>query len=101
MPTEKQKMLAGQLYLATDDELSAERLRCRRLLRELNNSDPADEEGRRGILGLLLGGFRESAWIEPPFHCDYGSNILVGERFYANFDCVFLDPGRIEIGDDV
>ncbi|MFL5319986.1 MAG: sugar O-acetyltransferase [Myxococcaceae bacterium] len=101
MPTEKQKMLAGELYLATDPELVAERLRCRRLLRELNNSDPADEVGRRGILALLLGAFPETAWIEPPFHCDYGSNIFVGARFYANFDCVILDPGRVEIGDDV
>ena len=94
-------MLAGELYVANDEELTAERLRCRRLLRQFNTTEPADDEGRRRILALLLSEVGENSWIEAPFHCDYGSNISVGARFYANFDCVILDPGRVEIGDDV
>ena len=89
------------MYVANDEELTAERLRCRRLLREFNTADPADEEGRRATLGRLLSELGENSWIEPPFRCDYGSNISIGARFYANFDCVILDPGLVEIGDDV
>lgn len=101
MPTEKEKMLAGELYAPYDPELVAERLRCRQLLREINRSDPADEAGRSRMLGRLLGAIGERSWIEPPFYCDYGANIFAGARFYANFNCVILDCARIDIGDDV
>jgi maltose O-acetyltransferase len=99
--SEKEKMLAGELYLASDAELVAERLQCRQLLRAFNDSDPADEDGRRRTLARLFGRVGENAVIEPPFFCDYGGNISVGARLYANFQCVILDPGRVEIGDDV
>ena len=101
MHSEKEKMLAGELYLASDAELVAERLQCRQLLRAFNASDPADEEGRRRTLARLFGRVGENTVIEPPFSCDYGGNISVGARFYANFQCVILDPGLVEIGDDV
>lgn len=99
--TEKERLLAGELYLASDPELTAERLRCRVLLHELNQSDPRDEATRRRVISQLIGKAGEGAWFEPPFRCDYGYNISVAARFYANFDCVILDPGRVEIGDDV
>jgi maltose O-acetyltransferase len=101
MSTEKQKMLGGELYLAADEELVADRLRCRKLLRAYNTADPADEEGRRRIADALLARIGQGSWIEAPFHCDYGTNISIGARFYANFDCVILDPAAVVIGDDV
>jgi maltose O-acetyltransferase len=99
-PTEREKMLAGEPYLSTDPELSAARLRARRLVRRFNDSEPDDEAGRRRLLAELLGSAGPEPWIEPPFHCDYGVNIHVGARLYMNFGCVVLDCARIEIGDD-
>ncbi|HCF57824.1 MAG TPA: maltose acetyltransferase [Myxococcales bacterium] len=101
MRTEKEKMLGGELYLGNDPELVAERIACRRLLQQLNQGDPGDLAARQSLLARLLGGMGENAYIEPPFFCDYGSHIYVGDRFYANFQCVILDCARIEIGDDV
>jgi maltose O-acetyltransferase len=94
-------MLAGELYLGDDPELTAMRVRCKRLLREFESADPGDLATRTALLRRLLGAAGEGAYIEPPFRCDYGSNIFVGARFYANFDCVILDCARIDIGDDV
>src|SRR5690606_7499 len=88
-------------YAADDRELVAERLRCRLLLRTLNEGDPADYAARANVLGRLLHRVGARSWIEPPFHCDYGYNIAVGARFYANFGCVFLDCARIDIDDAV
>lgn len=101
MPSEKEKMLAGELYHAFDPELSAERLSCRQRLREFNDSLPEDFAKRARILKELLGRYHKTTYIEPPFRCDYGYNISVGEKFYANFDCVFLDVCPINIGENV
>lgn len=101
MATEKEKMLAGELYFAADPQLVEERLRCRRLIRAFNDHDPADEAGRVGALKMLFERFGEKSQIEPPFHCDYGSNISMGARCFVNFQCVILDCARVEIGDDV
>jgi maltose O-acetyltransferase len=101
VPSEKEKMLGGEPYLPSDPQLTQERVRCRELLRAFNGSDPADGEGRADLLRSLLGRAGQDAFIEPPFHCDYGYNIRVGARFYANFLCVILDPASVEIGDDV
>ncbi len=92
-------MLVGELYCAMDRELSEERKACRALLYEYNASDPSDFSLRATVLKELLGGFHKTALIEAPFRCDYGYNITVGKRFYANFDCVFLDVCPIRIGD--
>ena len=101
VPSEKEKMLCGELYLPSDPQLTRERVRCRELLRAFNGSDPGDDEGRTNLLQSLLARAGQDAFIEPPFHCDYGYNIRVGARFYANFLCVILDPAAVEIGDDV
>jgi len=88
-------MLAGELYDASDPELLAARAQARALLVRYNAArDPA-------ILSTLLRRVHEDTIVEPPFYCDYGSNISVGERFYANAGCVFLDCAAIEIGDHV
>ncbi|MFN7131768.1 MAG: sugar O-acetyltransferase [Myxococcales bacterium] len=99
--TEKEKMLRGELYRPSDPQLVAERLRCRQLLRAFNGSDPADAVGRGALLASLFGAIGPNAEIEPTFACDYGSNIRVGARFFANFGCVILDPAPVDIGDDV
>lgn len=99
MPTEREKMLAGELYDPLCPELARLRERARDLCQELNQSREADRELRRRILSDLLGGGGETAWIQPPFFCDYGSNISLGERVFFNFNCVVLDVCRVTIGD--
>ena len=99
MQTEREKMLAGELYDPLDAELVQDRVRARNLCRELNAGREDDQELRRRVLMELLGAGGESAWIQPPFHCDYGSNIELGERVFFNFNCVVLDVCRVVIGD--
>jgi maltose O-acetyltransferase len=99
--TEREKMLAGQLYMSSDPELTAARMRARELTWEFNQSRPSQGDRRRELLRALFGTIGDRFEIEPTFRCDYGSNIHVGERFYMNFDCVFLDVCEIRIGTDV
>jgi maltose O-acetyltransferase len=98
--TEKEKMLAGELYDATDPQLVQERRRARDLLRDLNDTRDAEKERRISILRALFGGMGGGVWIEPPFFCDYGGNITVGDRVFFNFNCVVLDVARVTIGSD-
>jgi maltose O-acetyltransferase len=95
------KMLRGELYLASDSELVAARVRARRLWAEFNRSDPADDSLRARVLSELLGGIGSRSSIEPPFYCDYGSNVVLGDDVFVNFGAVFLDPGRITLGHQV
>ncbi len=99
MQSERTKMLAGELYDPLDLELVQARVRARDLCQELNAGREADQDARRRILQDLLGAGGESAWIQPPFYCDYGSNIVLGERVFFNFNCVVLDVCRVTIGD--
>jgi len=94
-------MLAGELYLASDPELASESLRAAQLLRQFNQVAVEAIAERREILKTLLGSVGESPTIVPPFHCDYGSNISIGDRFYMNYGGVMLDCNRIQIGNDV
>jgi maltose O-acetyltransferase len=98
MDSEKAKMLNGNLYDASDSELVAEREHARELTRQYNQTTETDPERREDLLRDLLGATGDDCWIEPPFRCDYGSNIHVGENFYANFGCVVLDVCRVEVG---
>jgi maltose O-acetyltransferase len=98
MRSEKEKMLAGELYDATDPQLVAERRRARDLTHALNATRDADVDERKQILGELIGAAGEGLWIEPPFYCNYGSNISVGEKVFFNFDCVVLDVASVRIG---
>ena len=99
--TEKQKMLAGVLYLAADAELSAERQRARRLTRAYNATTEDDEAVRQNMLAELFGKVGAGISVEPPFRCDYGYNIRVGDNFYANYGCIILDCNAVNIGDNV
>ncbi|WP_010283207.1 maltose acetyltransferase domain-containing protein [Bacillus timonensis] len=98
MKTEKEKMLDGGLYNPTDPELVKDRIRARRLTRLYNQTIETDNEERKRLLKELFGTIGENLYVEPTFRCDYGYNIHVGENFYANFDCVFLDVCEIRIG---
>ena len=93
--TARERMLAGELYDASDPELVVARERARGLLQRYNSGSDA------AVLNTLFGRLGEGAVVEPPFHCDYGWNIALGARFYANAFCVFLDCAPIQIGDRV
>jgi maltose O-acetyltransferase len=99
--TQRERMLAGDLYIADDPELARESRRAALLTKEFNDSSPADPDERRRILIELLGSFGEGSEIRPPFYCDYGYQTYVGARTFANFGLVALDVARITIGDDV
>jgi maltose O-acetyltransferase len=98
MTSEKQKMLSGELYDPMDPALVAGRRRARDLCRSLNASSDAAQQERRRILRDLFGAGGASVWMQPPFFCDYGSNIELGERVFFNFNCVVLDVCRVTIG---
>jgi len=97
--TERQKMLIGDLYDPLDAELSSARARARDLCQALNATREAEQEVRRRILSELFGKGGETVIMQPPFYCDYGSNIELGERVFFNFNCVVLDVCPVRIGD--
>jgi len=97
--SEKDKMIAGELYDALDDELVCLRKAARDLLYDLNTLREQETELRRSLVSKLFATGGESVWIQPPFYCDYGSNIYLGQRVYFNFNCVILDVCEVHIGD--
>ncbi len=98
MQTEREKMLAGELYQPMDSELVAARARARDLCQDLNVTRESQVRVRRGILTELFGAGGDTVWMQPPFFCDYGANIELGERVFFNFNCVVLDVCRVRIG---
>lgn len=98
MKTEKEKMLAGELYDATDEQLANERLKTRLLIKALNDTREDEVEERNRILKELIPNAGEGLWLQPPFYCDYGSNIELGEKVFFNFNCVVLDVMKVTIG---
>lgn len=100
MKTEKQKMLAGELYKAWDPELTRDRAYARQMTRIYNQTTEMDDELRVRILKELLGSTGNNLGMEPNIRFDYGYNIHVGENFYTNFDCTILDVCEVRIGDN-
>src|SRR6188474_2250471 len=98
MKTEREKMLSGELYVASDPELLAARVRARELIRRYNASSDQDPAERAAILRDLLSSAPADVYIEPPFYCDYGSHIRLGAGVYMNFGCVILDCASVTIG---
>ena len=98
MKSEKEKMLDGELYNPLDKELSIERRNARLLFKELNDSSYEEGKKRKQILKRLIPNSSGKVFIEPPFYCDYGSNIRIGERVFFNFNCVVLDVATVTIG---
>ena len=98
MKTEKEKMLDGELYDPLDAQLADERMRTRLLIKELNDTREDQTEERTRILGELIPKAGAGLWLQPPFYCDYGSNMIVGEKVFFNFNCVVLDVTYVTIG---
>ena len=99
--SQRERMVAGDLYLADDPQLVQESRRAEALTKEYNESSPFDPARRMRILGDLLGSIGEEAEIRPPFYCDYGFHIHIGARTFVNFGLFALDVAEIRIGDDV
>jgi maltose O-acetyltransferase len=97
--SERQKMLAGELYDPLDPELVTARERARDLCQALNATRERDQEQRRRILRELFSVGGDTVWMQPPFYCDYGANIELGTRVFFNFNCVVLDVCLVRIGD--
>ena len=96
--TEREKMVAGEPYFPYDDELVAARKAARRLTRPYNATTEDEVEERERLLRALFGRVEGRVEVEPPFRCDYGFNISVGDGFYANFGCVVLDIAPVTFG---
>ncbi len=101
MKTEKEKMIAGEPYLANNETLVQERLACKTLLHQLNNIEYILTDSGKSILAQLIPNAPKSLYIEPPFFCDYGYNIFCGEQVYFNVNCVVLDGMPVRIGNNV
>ena len=101
MRTEKEKMLQEDLYIASVDELREDARKSRQLTRLFNRTTEEEMGYRKELLQQLFKQVGKEIYIEPPFRCDYGSNTSIGENFYANFDCIFLDVANVTIGDNV
>lgn len=97
----RERMLAGDLYLADDPEIRADYERASRLTHRINTTDPTDATTLRSLFAELLGTFGDGAEIRPPFRCDYGFQTRFGARSFANFGLVVLDVATVTIGDDV
>lgn len=98
----REKMIAGELYSANDRELILLRWRAQRLCRKINRFPTMPFYPlKKHLLRKLFGKCGRNAYIEAPFHCDYGFNVSVGDSFYANAGCIFLDVTPIVIGDNV
>jgi len=98
MKSEREKMLSAELYDPLDSQLSAERRRTRLLLKALNDTPDDAEQERARIIRDLIPDAGPGFWLQPPFYCDYGNNITVGEKVFFNFNCVILDVAPVRIG---
>lgn len=98
MATERERMLAGELYNPHDPELVAARARARNLCLDLNGTREEEVERRRDLVRRIFGSGGETVWLQPPFFCDYGEHIHLGEGVFFNFNCVVLDVCEVRVG---
>ena len=96
--SEKEKMLAGEVYIEWGDEIAEDKKRARALIKEFNNTEPDDKKASNNLLKELLGSVGEYVHIEPDFKCTYGYNIHIGDNFYAGYNCVIVDNNTVTIG---
>lgn len=99
--TEKENMLGGKLYNPYDAQLINEAFQAKKILHEYNSLSPCEQEKKDFLIKSLFGKTGTNILVVPPFYCDYGINIIVGEDFYANFDCIILDVCEVRIGHHV
>lgn len=101
MRSEREKMISGELYNPLDAELSDERRHARLLCKALNETADDQPQERARLIRELIPASGRDIWIEPPFYCDYGSNITLGDKVFFNFNCVVLDVAPVLIGSGV
>ncbi|MFK3982968.1 sugar O-acetyltransferase [Micromonospora sp. NPDC050397] len=101
MASQKERMLAGDLYLADDPEIVSDARRSARLMERFNTSETDDPEHRRRLLAELLGSIGDGVGVRPPFYCDFGYHISIGAGTFVNYGAVLLDVAPITIGADV
>lgn len=101
LKSEKEKMIAGEYYLAGDPVLVKDRRRAKLLLHRLNVTEYRMTKKAREIIQELIPNAGTNLYIEPPFHCDYGYNIVCGDNVYFNVNCVVLDCATVTIGSNV
>ncbi len=99
--SEKEKMLAGALYNASDPQVAREHKHARMLCMRFNQLLPDQAQDKNAILDELLGRYGTNLTIQPPFYCDFGSNIYLGDSVYFNYNCIILDVNKVKIGDRV
>lgn len=99
--TEKEKMIAGKIYYSADEELLRDREVCKDLCHEYNQLLPSKEKEQKEIIRKMFGKTSKEFMLTPPFWCDYGYNIEIGENFYTNHNCVILDVAKVKFGDNV
>jgi maltose O-acetyltransferase len=99
--SEREKMLAGEGYIAADAELGEMNAKAQALLYRFNTSPPSQIGEREAIIERLFGSIGHGSLIKQPFFCDYGCHIFAGEKFFANYDCVILDCNEVRIGNNV
>lgn len=98
--TEKEKMLAGEIFDSGDAEIIKRWHLAKQLIKEYNLTDSTKREKLNEILDDLLGSKGADIWITAPFYCDFGENIHIGENCEINYNCVFLDCNIIKIGNN-
>lgn len=98
--TEKEKMIAGEMYMPIDPQLIEDRRHARIVFGTFNATHPDDAEKRKKSLQELFNQKSENLYIEPPFYCDYGYNIQLGENVYMNYNCCILDVSTVKIGNN-
>lgn len=98
MKTEKEKMIAGEMYDPMDKQLMEDRIQTRLLLKTLNETAEDDLQQKKHIQQQLFPNGSQDLWLQTPFYCDYGYNITIGERVFFNFNCVVLDVAPVIIG---
>jgi len=101
MKTQKERMLAGELYIADDPELSREMREGKRLARAYSQTTEDEGATRTELLTQIFNKIGKNGYLEPPFHTDYGRNTTIGDNFYANYDAIFIDVAPITIGNNV
>jgi Acetyltransferase (isoleucine patch superfamily) len=101
MRSQKEKMLAGDLYIAHDDELRKDFKHAKKLVRLYNHTTEEQPDERKRLIKELFKQSGSGVYLEPPFYTDYGCNTVVGDNFYANYECIILDIANVTIGNNV
>ena len=94
-------MISGQMYNALDQELTADRKKARLVFQEINQLNEEHKDRRDQLFYSLMGAAGKNLWIEPPFYCDYGYNIILGDHVFMNYNCCILDVAPVRIGNNV